>query len=70
MTQEQFSFGAVPYLDVLQAQQSYRNAEIRLVIAQAARFTDTVALFAALGGGWWHRADIAADVAKCCGVLP
>lgn len=70
VTQEQFSLGAVPYLNVLQAQQSYRNAEIRLVIAQAARFTDTVALFAALGGGWWHRADIAPEVAKCCGVLP
>jgi hypothetical protein len=25
------------------------------VQAQAARFTDTAALFQALGGGWWNR---------------
>ena len=24
----------------------------------AARFTDTVALFTALGGGWWNRNDV------------
>jgi outer membrane protein TolC len=25
------------------------------VQAQAARYSDTVALFQALGGGWWNR---------------
>jgi len=27
------------------------------VQAQAARLADTVALFQALGGGWWNRAE-------------
>ena len=70
VTRTQFQAGATTYLNVLQAEQSYRSAYLQLVGAQAARFTDTVALFQALGGGWWHRADVAPDVAQCCGVLP
>ncbi len=66
----QFQAGATTYLNVLQAEQTYQSARLQLVSAQAARFTDTVALFQALGGGWWHRADVAPDVAQCCGVLP
>ena len=66
----QFEAGAAPYLTVLQAQQSYKNALVRLVAAQAARFIDTVALFQALGGGWWHRSDVDPSVVRCCGVLP
>jgi outer membrane protein TolC len=27
--------------------------------AQANRYADTAALFQALGGGWWHRTDMA-----------
>ncbi len=70
VAKSQYELGATPYLVVLQAQQSYRNTHLQLVIAEAARFTDTVALFAALGGGWWQRHDVAPEVAKCCGVMP
>ena len=31
--------------------------------AQANRYEDTVALFTALGGGWWNRQDVAEDFA-------
>jgi outer membrane protein TolC len=31
---------------------------IALVQAQASRYADTAALFLALGGGWWNRADL------------
>jgi outer membrane protein TolC len=31
---------------------------IGLIKAEASRYTDTVALFAALGGGWWNRDDL------------
>jgi outer membrane protein TolC len=31
------------------------------VQAQAGRYADTAALFQALGGGWWHRTDLAAS---------
>lgn len=47
--------GAVNYLAVLSAQQAYRQALLTRVQAQATRFSDTVALFQALGGGWWNR---------------
>jgi NodT family efflux transporter outer membrane factor (OMF) lipoprotein len=66
----QFAAGASTYVTVLQAQQTYQNARLHLVSAQAARFTDTVALFQALGGGWWNRSDVTASVGKCCGILP
>jgi len=49
--------GAVNYLAVLSAQQAYRQALLARVQAQAGRLTDTVALFQALGGGWWNRGD-------------
>jgi hypothetical protein len=29
--------------------------------AKAARYADTVALFQALGGGWWNRSDVAPE---------
>ncbi|MCQ8240429.1 efflux transporter outer membrane subunit [Rhizosaccharibacter radicis] len=56
----QFKLGGVSYLSVLNAQQIYQNTVITLVRARAARLADTVALFQALGGGWWHRDDLPA----------
>jgi hypothetical protein len=35
-----------------------------------ARFTHTVALFQALGGGWWHRKDVELKSAPFVGVSP
>jgi len=55
--------GAVTYLAVLSAQQSYRQAVLTRVQAQAARLSDTVALFQALGGGWQHPDRLAAQSA-------
>jgi NodT family efflux transporter outer membrane factor (OMF) lipoprotein len=59
LAQEQYGAGGVSYLTVLTAQTQYQNAVIGLIRARAARYTDTVALFAALGGGWWNRNDAA-----------
>jgi outer membrane protein TolC len=47
--------GAVNYLAVLSAQQAYRQALLTRVQAQAARLSDTIVLFQALGAGWWNR---------------
>lgn len=44
--------GSVPYLDLLVAEKAYETALLTLAQAQATRFSDTVALFQALGGGW------------------
>jgi NodT family efflux transporter outer membrane factor (OMF) lipoprotein len=59
----QYQLGAVSYLGLLDAQRSYAQSRIALVQAQAARYADTAALFQALGGGWWDRAELA-DAAR------
>jgi NodT family efflux transporter outer membrane factor (OMF) lipoprotein len=59
LAQLQYRAGGVAYLTVLTAQTQYQNAVINLIRARAARLSDTVALFTALGGGWWNRNDVA-----------
>jgi NodT family efflux transporter outer membrane factor (OMF) lipoprotein len=44
---------AIPLL--LAAQQAYLQTSLARVQAQAARLADVVALYQALGGGWWNR---------------
>jgi NodT family efflux transporter outer membrane factor (OMF) lipoprotein len=63
ITTERFQAGAIAYLSLLDAQRTYQQARILLVIAQANRYEDTVALFTALGGGWWNRQDVPAEYA-------
>ena len=53
----QLQLGAIGYLGLLTAQNTYQTALIALVQVQAARYADTAALFQALGGGWWNRTD-------------
>ena len=57
IVQYQLRYGSVSALAELNAEQTYQQAELAVVQAQAARFSDTVALFQALGGGWWNRAE-------------
>jgi NodT family efflux transporter outer membrane factor (OMF) lipoprotein len=65
LSQRQYRAGYAGYLALLSAEQGYQQARIGLVQAQAARFADTVALYQALGGGWWRRPDLSgADFAK------
>jgi NodT family efflux transporter outer membrane factor (OMF) lipoprotein len=66
----QYAAGGGTYLNVLTSEQSDQAARLTLVGARAARFTDTVALFQALGGGWWHRNDIAPKPVQSAGVFP
>jgi NodT family efflux transporter outer membrane factor (OMF) lipoprotein len=61
LSQHQWKDGYISYLALLSAEQAYQQARINLVQAQANRFADTAALFQALGGGWWHRADLTKD---------
>jgi NodT family efflux transporter outer membrane factor (OMF) lipoprotein len=51
----QRALGTVSLVAVLNAEQSYRQAELALVQAEANRFSDTAGLFQSLGGGWWNR---------------
>ena len=64
ISRRQFQLGAINYLSLLTAQQTYQQARVNLVQAQANRYADTAALFQALGGGWWHRHDVAPQVAE------
>jgi NodT family efflux transporter outer membrane factor (OMF) lipoprotein len=57
LVRKQLEFGLVNYLALLSAQQTYQQAVISRVQAQANRYADTAALFQALGGGWWNRPD-------------
>jgi NodT family efflux transporter outer membrane factor (OMF) lipoprotein len=60
LTQRQYDAGYVPLLQLLAAETAYRQTVLTRIQAQAARFGDTVALFQALGGGWWNRPELAA----------
>jgi NodT family efflux transporter outer membrane factor (OMF) lipoprotein len=55
LSQSQYKVGAITYSQMLDTQRVWQQARIGLVQAQAARYADTVALFQALGGGWWNR---------------
>jgi NodT family efflux transporter outer membrane factor (OMF) lipoprotein len=61
ITRQRKELGDINYLSLLNAQQTYQQALINLVQARASRYADTVALFQALGGGWWNRSDVAAE---------
>ncbi|MEO6967474.1 MAG: efflux transporter outer membrane subunit [Rhodanobacteraceae bacterium] len=61
LAQRQLQDGYISELTLLNAEQAYQQARINLVQAQAARYADTAALFQALGGGWWHRAELAGN---------
>ena len=55
ITKRQLELGQVSGVAVLNAEQAYQQAVLTLAQARAARYADTVALFEALGGGWWNR---------------
>lgn len=55
IARRRLELGDTTYVFVLAAELAYRQAVLARVQAQAARLTDTAALFQALGGGWWNR---------------
>jgi len=57
LAQRQQQLGTISFVAVLNAETSYQQAELALAQAEANRFSDTAALFQALGGGWWNRSQ-------------
>lgn len=53
----EYRAGKYTELQVLTAEQQYQDAALTQVQADVQRFTDTAALFRALGGGWWNASD-------------
>jgi multidrug efflux system outer membrane protein len=52
LTQKRYIEGAVSYFEVVDAQRSLLNAQLSRVQTLNARYTATIALVRALGGGW------------------
>jgi NodT family efflux transporter outer membrane factor (OMF) lipoprotein len=55
LTRLQLNEGQVAAPQLLAAQTAYLQTSLTVITAQANRYSDTVALFQALGGGWWNR---------------
>ena len=60
LTRRQMEVGYANYLALLSAETAYNQTLLTRVQAQATRYGDTIALFQALGGGWWNRKAVAA----------
>ena len=58
LARDRFELGAASYLTLLNAERQHQQARIVLAQAQAARFSDTAALFQSLGGGWWNPGEV------------
>jgi NodT family efflux transporter outer membrane factor (OMF) lipoprotein len=57
LAQTQVEHGETSVLTALSAQAASSQAQLAFVQARSARYTDTVALFQALGGGWWSASE-------------
>jgi NodT family efflux transporter outer membrane factor (OMF) lipoprotein len=58
LSQLQLQHGYIGVFELLAAEQAYQQARMTLVQDEANRFADTAALYQALGGGWWHDAEL------------
>ena len=54
LIQANFQAGIATYLQVLIADGQFLQAKLSYILALAQRLEDTVALYVALGGGWWN----------------
>ncbi len=55
IARRQLALGDISTLALAQAEQAALQSSIGLIQARAAQLADTVALFQALGGGWWNE---------------
>jgi len=55
LVRRQLDRGQVSLPILINAEQAYLQTSLARVQAEAARLSDTVALFQALGGGWWNN---------------
>jgi outer membrane protein TolC len=57
LVQANYAAGLATYTEVLVADGQYHQTMIADIGAMAVRYQDTVALFTALGGGWWNAPE-------------
>jgi outer membrane protein TolC len=58
LAERQLALGTISFVQVINSEEAYQQAELALVQSQANRYTDTAALFQALGGGWWNQPQL------------
>jgi NodT family efflux transporter outer membrane factor (OMF) lipoprotein len=63
LVRKQVDLGQVNVPLLIEAQRAYLETSLAYVDAQASRIANTVALFQALGGGWWNRTELNAGLA-------
>ena len=64
ISKKQFTAGGISHVQLLVIERQYSQAHQNLVLAEAARYADSAALYQALGGGWWNRKDQEEKVTK------
>jgi NodT family efflux transporter outer membrane factor (OMF) lipoprotein len=64
ISKKQFAAGGVSHVQLLIVERQYSQSRQNRVLAEAARYADSAALYQALGGGWWNRKDQEEKVAK------
>ena len=64
ISKKQFTAGGISHVQLLVVERQYSQAHQNLVLAEAARYADSAALYQALGGGWWNRKDQEEKVTK------
>jgi NodT family efflux transporter outer membrane factor (OMF) lipoprotein len=70
LAQQQLQTGQINILLLLTAETTYWQSVIALVQAQANRLSDTVALYQALGGGWWNHDEFPPNPANPANIAP
>ena len=55
ISRRQLALGDSSSLNILVNEQLYQQAKLNVIQAEANRLSDSVALFQALGGGWWNK---------------
>lgn len=70
LTQANYASGLAGYLDVLVSDQQYQQSRMAYVQALAQRYQDTVALYVALGGGWWNAPPGDGSMTGAAGTTP
>jgi NodT family efflux transporter outer membrane factor (OMF) lipoprotein len=61
LARRQRDLGTISEVTLLNAEQTYQQAELALVQSRANRYSDSAGLLQALGGGWWNRPQEAED---------
>lgn len=64
LSHRRFAQGEIGVIPDLGADAAVAQAQLALIQARTARFTDTIGLYQALGGGWTDRAATAGDTQK------